>query len=158
MKQRTKKVLAGVGIGLILAVGSAIAIFQYQFGAQSTEELEAVANRFKPDPSWELEEEIINPPQKVCLDTSCNELYKRWRVNGIPTKEEMSYILSMSGWDTQIQGSCDLAGAMSGSGTEICGAEHKTNGYDISLSLIASPDKPTNSTVTLSVEGKFDNE
>lgn len=155
MKQRTKKILIGVSIGALLLGAGAFAYLKYNFGAQSTERLEEVANQFQPDPSWELEQEIINPPVRICIDTMCDQLHRRWRVVGIPTKEAIQQRILEAGWTSQLSGDCKVEGAISGSGSRICETELQVDGYNVNVSLIATPDNTTSSVVMLSVKKGF---
>lgn len=64
----------------------------------STKDIEAVANQFKPDSSWELAGSSITPPRTICLEGGCPSLGRVWKTGSVVDAEELQNILDKSGW------------------------------------------------------------
>lgn len=153
MKQRTKKILAGVVAGLLLVVGGGYALVEYNFGAQSTDKLVSIANQFQPDESWELVSENLQPPRRACLGGSCNSLTRRWKVDGLATKEQLQAAINNSGWSMTIEGDCNIASAAAGSGSSVCNSRTDIDGHEVSVGISGASDNLSESYVGLSVRG-----
>lgn len=58
------------------------------FWPGSTKNIESIANRFQPDPSWTLESETINPPRIICLQADCGQIRKVWEIPKVITNRQ----------------------------------------------------------------------
>ena len=79
------------------------------FWRGSPDEILSVANRFKPDSSWNLKDESVRPPAHDCIDIRCPKVVRTWQVNSTLTPElimQISTILSNTGWDFNYNRNC----------------------------------------------------
>lgn len=99
-----RKVWSSILIVIVILVGGFIYWFTW---TGSTKDIEAVANQFKPDSSWKLVRDMVEPPATTCIDVTCPSLARTWETGGLLTNEEFQAALDRSGWDFKIDGKCD---------------------------------------------------
>lgn len=105
----------------------------------STKEIVAVADQFKPDPSWELKSEAIEPPRTFCGNIECPSVNRQWQTSNLINREELSSILKRSGWNFTIQGTCFMQNNRYHSDSiEVCSADGFVNNYVIKISVSGS--------------------
>lgn len=133
--RRRWKIGSAIIIGFFIA---AIAFFGWLFYVGSPKEIVAVADQFKPDPSWTLENEHVVPPQTMCIDVECPSLSKTWATKHLLTREELQKRLDISGWEFQIDGDCLIKGNYYGTALPVCSARGIINNFEVVVSIRGS--------------------
>lgn len=104
----------------------------------STKDIRAVADQFRPPASWQLVDEMIEPPRMLCLqDVACPELVRVWSVNEKLTLKSFSDLLHESGWEFKILGDCELTTDMTGS-VSLCHSSGNVGKYHVYLDYATS--------------------
>lgn len=155
--QQTKGCQSEKGCPLIVALCS-IAFFSYvgyivyyfSYRGDATE-IVAVANQFKPDPSWKLVSEDITVPQNFCLNSSCPQVCRSWEINGSYELEDLEKLVTQTGWSLSIEGTCVKNPRSFGAPTELCSAKGKVDKYKVSI-IVSGSINQNNDEVTLIVE------
>ena len=150
----SKRKLTIVSTLVILCVIALTGILFILFYVGSTKEIVAVADQFKPDSSWELVTNDIQPPKAFCGDVECPRVLKQWKTDSTITRDKLSRLLRETGWNFNINGSCtiDRPGQISDS-IQVCTASGVVDQYDISVSVTSS-NPPENSKFGLIVTKK----
>ncbi len=103
--QIVKRFLLGLGVLL----GFVIAFFIFAVVYQGdTKPILSVADQFKPDKSWKLTEERVEPPRIICAgDIACPSV-ARWWIHEKPLSlGELRSIMDSTGWRYSIKGNCE---------------------------------------------------
>lgn len=128
-----------IGSVVIIAVFvSGVLLFGWLFHVGSTDEITSVANQFKADPTWQLEDEHIEPPATICFDVACPSVSRTWKTPQLVTEEELSHVLRQSEWPFEISGECKSTNISSGTRLPICTATGDREGYIIKVSVTSS--------------------
>lgn len=130
-----KKVLIWVGIvsATITVLGAGFIFVLFMPG--STDKIVSVADKFKPDASWEKVADQVEPPRIVCLgDISCPSVHWSWKTQHSISSIELTALLKSAGWDSfKVTGDCvPNKGALSG--MTVCEARGSVNGFNVLLS------------------------
>ena len=145
-----------VFLGVLVFIVANIGFIIWFFHVGSTNEIESVANQFKPDTSWKLTTSDIQPPRTLCIDVECPRVLKQWESKTAITADDLSLLLKKSGWDFRIDGDCVLDNPNRyGDSVEVCSASGFINGYDVSVS-VSSSNPPVNYQVGLNIELRSD--
>lgn len=139
---------SGIIIALLVAFFGFLAWFFY---VGSPKEIMTVADQFKPDPSWELVSEKIQPPATFCIDVECPSVHRSWNTHTLISKDKLQQQLELSRWNLKIDSDCTLDPNIFGAGTTICSASGVVNGYLVVVSISGS-NTPGNTRVSLNIE------
>jgi len=117
----------------------------------SAKDLEQVANQFRPNSSWELKSETIEPPRTLCFDVTCPSLRREWRTDAPLSRDDFLSILMKSGWDFSIKGDCKLDQNSYGDNISLCSASGIVDNYRVEITVSGS-NPVKNAFVELGVE------
>lgn len=160
-KNGSKNIVKKIALGSLVVLLLFIAWLLWAFLPGSTKKLEAIGNQFKPEPSWTLVTEQVNPPFNICIGAQCNQLNKRWSVGSTIDPDVFYDAISKSGWqdDLKITEKCDTAESNStGSGSTQCEAIGTIEDYEINIRAVTSYTETNGSDIILSIEGHKNNE
>lgn len=93
---KAKKIF--ISVAVVTAVFGAAAGY-WATWTGSSKEIEAVANQFKAESSWELKTNSVTPPSNLCLEGRCPEVIKKWVMNKTLTEDEFLRIIDESDWN-----------------------------------------------------------
>lgn len=103
------------------------------FWPGSTKNIESIANRFQPDPSWTLESETINPPRIICLQADCGKVRKVWNLDKpLPSEAAFKKQTTMISENMQLSESC-IDKAHEERSTPVCDSQTSIEGYEVRL-------------------------
>ena len=125
---------------IIFSLSIVIGLLLWLSYTGSSKEIEAVANQFKPDASWELISERITPPMTFCLDSvECPSIARRWKTETLLTRSEFVETLHRAGWNFEVEGSCVLDNPNRyGDSIGVCSASGVIESYEISVEVSSS--------------------
>lgn len=146
--KRRWMITSGIIVALLVAFFGFLAWFFY---VGSSKEIVAIADQFKPDSSWELVSENIQPPATFCVDVECPSVHRSWNTHTLISKVKLQQQLELSGWKFKIDNDCSLSPNIFGTGTTICSASGIVNGYSATVSISGS-NTPGNTRVSLNIE------
>ena len=132
-----------IGSAIIIASFSiAVGLLLWLSYTGSTKEIVAVADQFKPDPSWELKSEAIEPPRTFCGDVECPSVFRLWGTENQLSKSEFQKIINLAGWNFPVDEDCEVNPNVFGTSLPTCTASGAIDGYRVSLSVrgSSSPD------------------
>lgn len=118
----------------------------------STEEIESVANEFKPNSDWEQVSSRVNSPQNICFDVRCPSVHKSWKTPQIISKNVLRETLTKSGWNFEIQGDCQADPRFGGSGVSVCAAQGEVGVYRVKVDVVGNYNDSSVSRVVLYIE------
>lgn len=129
-----------IGSAIVIALLIAfIALLSWIFYVGSSKDIVAVADQFKPDPSWELKSESIVPPQTLCIDVECPSVWRQWKTPNTLSIKELTNVLNTSQLDLAIKGDCNLIDPNRyGNNIDICSASGVYNEYNIDVTVSRS--------------------
>lgn len=138
--------------GAIIALSTLLLVFlSWFFYTGSTKEIVAVADQFKPDSSWELVSENIQPPATVCIDIECPSVHRSWNTHTLISKEKLVKQINLSGWSFHIDNDCILSPDIFGAGITVCSAKGVIGDYAVTVSINGS-NSPGSAYISLSIE------
>lgn len=150
-KSRLLNLLKGIGVAVGILVVITVVIGVWSFAPGSTAKLEEIAGQFKAEPEWTLEADRITPPRKVCLDLTCDQLYKRWAVNENITTATFHEVIIATKWmNFNISNEC-LSSKNISAGSTQCKASGQIDGYIVTIEVISSSTKPDSSNILLRI-------
>lgn len=127
-----KKLLVRVLIVLGVLVAFILFLFLYE---GSTKPILSVADKFQPDPSWELVGESVEPPRFVCLNSvRCPSVSRVWNTGELVGKDEFKQILASSGLNFPIDGDCKRKTGVYGSVT-LCSASGMVSEMKVTVAV-----------------------
>jgi hypothetical protein len=122
----------------VLVIGL-IGFISWAFGYEgSTNEIVAVADQFKVDPSWKQTENDIQPKKFFCGDISCPRVLRSWQSDGSLSRDQLSALLTNSGWEFKIENDCIQKPNDYSVRATVCSAEGVVSGYRVSVSVSKS--------------------
>lgn len=138
--------------GAIIALSTLLLVFlSWFFYTGSTKEIVAVADQFKPDSSWELVSENIQPPATVCIDVECPSIWRQWRSNTTASSETFRSLLKQVRWNLKIDTDCNYNDAGLGKNLKLCSASGVTDNYLVEVT-IRNDSTPSTTLVGLSIK------
>lgn len=154
MAKKDRKLEWKIGSAIIIVVlGLLVWGVVSLFWMGGTEKIEAVANQLKPGRDWILTQEHIETPKSFCGDVECPSVYRQWKTDHPLTKDELSSLLSRTGWNFEIKNSCSLDPYATGNYLTFCSAQGVSGEYRIIVSISGS-NPPGESWVSLNVNEK----
>ncbi len=135
-------------IGLLLAPFVIFAFMLFYRG--STDDIVRVADQFKPDSSWRLVDETVNPPQIICIDSVCPKVFRSWEVKNANDRS-LRDAIAASGWGFPIEGSCMEDPNTNGLATA-CSVNGVVDGYDIRITYLRDSSGYSTPRIVLSLE------
>lgn len=125
-----------IGSAIIIVLFSVIVGFLLWLSyTGSSKEIVAVADQFKPDPSWQLKSEAIEPPRTFCIDIECPSVWRQWQTNSLLSQEDFSKIIKKTNWDLSLDEGCDFSNIQNGENTKVCSAMGLVDGYTTTLTI-----------------------
>ncbi len=143
-------------LGLIVFLLLLAAYFLWAFLPGSTKKIESIADQFKPESSWTLMDNVTHPQYNVCLDSQCDDIYKRWSSSTPVTSEIFAAAITRSNWNNKLlmKKECSRDNAnQSGAGYLQCKAEGRINDYQVILRSVSSYSNSNGSDIILTIEG-----
>ena len=131
----SKRKLKIVSTLVILCVIALIGILFALFYVGSTKEIVAVADQFKPDSSWKLVTDDVQPPKAFCGDVECPRVYRGWSTKNVISKDLFIEQLRSSGFNFPVVGDCLLRSNDFGAATTLCSASGNINGYGVIVNV-----------------------
>ncbi len=135
---------------IIVAFSVIVGLLLWLSYTGSSKEIVAVADQFKPDPSWQLKSEAIEQPRTFCGDVECPSVFRLWKTDYLLSKDEFQKLITISGWDFTINGDCKLNSNIFGTSLPICSASGVINSYQVNISIRGS-NEPDSSQVSLNI-------
>ena len=136
---------------IIVAFSVVVGLLLWLSYTGSSKEIVGVADQFKPDPSWQLKSEAIEPPRTFCGDVECPSVFRSWATNGVIGRDKLQAQLMESGLNFKITGDCILKPNVYGGGLPLCMASGVIDGYIIKVTVNGS-NSPGSSSVGLNVK------
>lgn len=128
-----------IGSAIIIALlVTFVGFLIWFFYIGSSREIITVADRFKPDPSWQLKSEKIEPPRTICIDVECPSVWRQWKTNEFVSYDTLRDRLTSSGLDLEIDGDCTLNPADNTEDMKVCSASGVSGEYEISVTVRSS--------------------
>ena len=131
-----KTALLVLGFTFLLFIGfSAFAIFY----TGSTKSIKETADTFRPDDTWTLISEDIEPPRLLCLNgQACPSIHKTWKRSPVASSEtEVTRYLRRTNWLIDDMSSCESVFLKSEQASCTVRGVSGDGRYDIILSLRA---------------------
>lgn len=101
-----------LGVGVICGIVVAFLIFAVFYGGD-TRPILSVADEFKPDSSWKLTEERVEPPRIMCAgDIACPSVFRKWVRKQPISIDELQSIMRATGWRYFEKGKCEPSSCM----------------------------------------------
>lgn len=140
--------IIGIPLGLFIAFILLALVWR-----GDTKEIVGIADQFKPDSSWHLKYDVVEPPVLVCLsDVPCPNVDRTWSTGMIISKQQFADKLADAGWDFPIVGDCLAKSGVGGSGITLCSAKGKIKGFRVTARVEGIIDNPSESEVQVYLE------
>lgn len=118
----------------------------------STKDIRAVADQFRPPASWQLVDEMIEPPRMLCLqDVACPSLHKSWKTSHIVTKGEFIEALSNIPVN-KVGGTCPEKAVESVTSQGGCYISTVMDGYSLQIGYNIGPEMDGNSVIYMNIK------
>lgn len=143
------KITLGVIGALLFLAGAFVFIVLYE---GSTTKILKIADQFKPDSSWELVSERIEPPRLLCIDVSCPSISRTWKTNEPITRENLEHQLKISNLSLTIQEADCTPQYNPYGGVPYCSAEGIINDMRVRIYASASLHNKNDNRILLSIQ------
>ncbi len=135
----------------VLVVVALIIVAITSFHRLNTERILAVADKFIPNPSWELATDSLEPSRFLCLNSvPCPSIHRAWRTGEPLTRDELEQLLKQSNLSLSVSGDCKPHANQYG-GVAYCRAEGIINNMEVSIRVTASLHDKKDNQLVLSI-------
>ena len=123
-------------ISLIVFIILCVGFVAWMFWQGSPKEILGVANQFKPDSSWKLISEEVNPPRTMCFDVICPSVSRSWTLPGpITNIDQFQKIATIGNKKMEVPSTCfRIIDTSQPAPSYSCDASYVLDNYQITLS------------------------